>query len=197
MSQRKLQRTRPLLKPANKDLGLADVNQPAQRAVSSKTRSSSNSRATSALRTGPQRASTASHSAPKSRNSIQSARGAAQEKDFTKPTKSAKAPTSIADRPAFNLDLGGPPASSHSRTGLRAPAKSSINVHAYTTKERAELLLDHGLRKASRSHKKHRLRLIISNLWLMHTKRRHMSMLLLMILQPLVTIALLDGRPQI
>lgn len=139
MSQRKLQRTRPLLKPANKDLGLADVNQPAQRAVSSKTRSSSNSRATSALRTGPQRASTASHSAPKSRNSIQSARGAAQEKDFTKPTKSAKAPTSIADRPAFNLDLGGPPASSHSRTGLRAPAKSSINVHAYTTKERAEL----------------------------------------------------------
>ncbi|EFO63096.1 Hypothetical protein GLP15_4397 [Giardia lamblia P15] len=139
MSQRKLQRTRPLLKPANKDLGLADANQLTQRAVSSKTRSSSNSRATSASRTGSHRASTASHSAAKSRNSVQSAKGPAQEKDFIKPIKSAKAPTSIADRPAFNLDLGGPPASSHSRTGLRAPAKSSINVHAYTTKERAEL----------------------------------------------------------
>ena len=139
MSQRKLQRTRPFIKPVDRDSGLIDVKQPVQRAVSSKPRSSSNSRAASAPRAGSQRASTASQGTVKSRASVQSAKGPAREKGTVKSARSTKAPTSIADRPAFNLDLGGPPPSSHSRTGLRAPVKSSINVHAYTTKERAEL----------------------------------------------------------
>lgn len=139
MSQRKLQRTKPFIRPADKDSILPDTKQPVQRAASSKARGSSTSRAASAPRAGSQRASTASQGTTKSRSSVQSAKGPAREKESVKSARSAKAPTSIADRPAFNLDLGGPPASSHSRTGLRAPAKSSINVHAYTTKERAEL----------------------------------------------------------
>lgn len=139
MSQRKLQRTRPLIRPTDRDSILPDTKQPTQRATSSKARSSSSSRAASAPRASSQRASTASQSTTKSRSSVQSAKGPTREKEPVKSTKSTKAPTSIADRPAFNLDLGGPPASSHSRTGLRAPVKSSINVHAYTTKERAEL----------------------------------------------------------